>query len=178
MQIRHLVTVAAILAWLAVPAPAAADCQPAGPLAQEIATAPLVFVGTVVEAGNRDGAPPVTLRVDEVWVGQVPEMVTIQGLSDDQSPVEDDRLWQVGVRYLVVPIFDADVLRDHMCTATTEWLGEYAALRPGNPPPATVAEGAFPFVPLVVGVALLGVMLAAFVGYHWAMRRKRAGGRP
>ena len=54
MKIRRLfpavVACASVaVAWLATPPPAWADCQPAGPRAEAIAGAPLVFVGTVIE---------------------------------------------------------------------------------------------------------------------------------
>jgi len=173
MNIRNLATTIAILAWLALPAPAFADCQLAGPLPQEIAKAPLVFVGTVVATGNGQGAPPATLRVEEVWVGDVPDQLVIQGLSDDQSPVEDDRLWQVGDSYLVLPIIDGNAVRDHICTATRPWDDELAALRPANLPPTTGGQGDFPFLPVILGVAVLGLMVAAFIGPDWIARKRR-----
>jgi hypothetical protein len=93
MQIRHLVAASAALAWLALPAPALADCQPAGPLAQEVAQAPIVFVGTVVDTGA-GGGPPAAFLVEDVWVGHLPESIRVRGLSGDETIGEDDRTWQ------------------------------------------------------------------------------------
>ncbi|HEX9634463.1 MAG TPA: hypothetical protein VGB34_03140 [Candidatus Limnocylindria bacterium] len=163
MQIRRLVTTAAIVAGLAMPAPAVADCQPAGPLAQEIARAPIAFVGTVVDTGV-DGAPPAAFLVEEVWVGQLPaESVRVRGLAVDETFGEDDRRWRRGARYLVAPIVDGNVLRDSICSATTEWRPELAALRPIRVPSA--ARGiAVPLLPILAVAAFVVVLLTAFVG--------------
>jgi hypothetical protein len=164
MQIRHLVATAAVVAWLALPRPALADCQPAGPLAQELARAPIVFVGTAVDTGV-DGAPPATFLVEEVWVGQLPaESVRVRGLSVDETFGEDDRGWRRGARYLVVPIVDGNVLRDSICSATTEWRPELAAFRPSGLPSSDTGI-AVPLLPILAVAAFVVALLAAFLGY-------------
>jgi hypothetical protein len=49
-----------------------------------------------------------------------------------------DRHWTDGATYLVVPWVDGAVLRDSICTATTEWSDDLAALRPAD---ARILEG-------------------------------------
>lgn len=176
MKTRHLVATAAILAWLALPAPALADCQPAGPLAQEVSEAPVVFVGRVMEIGPAARAGNARFQVDDVWVGQLRETVTVYGLSGEQFG-EDDRTWQVGARYLVVPIVDGNVLRDSICSATTEWQPELAAIRPVSRPGAA---GLSEIVPLLVPVAVAALALAtlgAFIGYDWSQKRRLSRGQ-
>jgi hypothetical protein len=169
MQIRHLVATAAIVTCLALPAPALADCQPAGPLAQELAQAPIAFVGTVMETGPAARAGNARIQVEDVWVGNLRETVTVYGLSGEQVG-EDDRTWQIGARYLVLPIVDGNVLRDSICSATTEWRPELAALRPtGVSSPAT--EIAVPLLPTLGVAAFVVVLLAAFIGYDQFGRR-------
>ena len=169
MRIRHLVATAAILGALAVPASALADCQPAGPLAEELAEAPIAFVGTVMRIGPAARAGNATFHVEDVWVGHLRETVTVYGLSSEQVS-EDDRAWQVGARYLVVPIIDGNVLRDSICSATTEWRQELAALRPPSVPTAAT-EVAVPRLPILAVAALLVVAVGAFVGYDRFGRR-------
>ena len=174
MHIRHLSATAAILACLALPAPALGDCQPAGPLAQELAEAPVVFVGTVVDTGV-DGAPPAAFLVEEVWVGRLPaESVRVRGLMVDETFGEDDRGWRRGVRYLVVPIVDGNVLRDSICSATTEWQPELAAFRPSGVPSSSATGIAVPLAPILAVAAFVAVILAAFVGYDRYGRRPRS----
>jgi hypothetical protein len=174
MHIRHLVATAVFAAWLAVPSTTLADCQPAGPLAQEVGRAPIVFVGTAVETGV-GGAPPAAFRVEEVWVGQLPESVRVRGLADDPAFGEDDRRWREGVRYLVVPIVDGNVLRDGICSATTEWRPDLAALRPATAPAPESSGGAVPLLPIVVVVAIAGLAVAAFLGFDRVARPPRQG---
>jgi hypothetical protein len=169
MRIRHLVATGAILGAMALPAPALADCQPAGELRLELARAPVAFVGTVVNADAR-GGPPAEFRVEEVWKGQLPASVQVRGLADDASFAEDDRTWELGARYLIVPIAEGNVLRDSICSATTEWRPELAALRPASVPTAAT-EVAVPLLPILAVAAFVVVLLAAFVGYDRVVRR-------
>jgi hypothetical protein len=175
MKIRHLIATAAIVAWLALPAPALADCQPGGPLAQEVSEAQVVFVGRVMEIGPAARAGNARFQVEDVWVGQLRETVTVYGLSGEQFG-EDDRTWQLGARYLVVPIVDGNILRDSICSATTEWQPQLAALRPTSRPEGTdLSQG----IPLLVPIAIVAITLAAlgaFIGYDWAQKRRLSTG--
>ncbi|HET9416809.1 MAG TPA: hypothetical protein VFP30_04635 [Candidatus Limnocylindria bacterium] len=117
------------LALLAVVAtPVAADCQPAGPIQEELPRAEVAFVGTAVDVVGSMA----TFAVHEVWAGSVAATVEVHGLTSGVEFSEDDRRWEVGSRYLVVPIVEGEVLRDSFCTPTTEWQPELAALRPAS----------------------------------------------
>ena len=144
MPIRHLIPLALALAVLAAAPPARADCDPAGPVEQVLPKADVAFVGSVIAT---DGSVA-RFAVAEVWAGDLPDVVEVRGLIDRPAGrgdaggpapiVEDDRLWTVGQTYLVIPTVDGDVLRDHGCTATTEWSAELESLRP---PDARVVVG-------------------------------------
>lgn len=149
-----------LAAWLAAAAPAVADCDPAGPPAAVLGEAPVAFVGLVtgVEGGIA------TFAVSEVWAGDVGAVAQVRGLTDGAGIVEDDRTWTVGARYLVLPVVDRGALRDHICTATTEWRPELAELRPadarlfpGAPVSLSVPGG-------VIGVVAAGLVIVAVAG--------------
>jgi hypothetical protein len=171
MRIRHLVATGAILGAMALPAPALADCQPAGELRLELARAPVAFVGTVVNADAR-GGPPAEFRVEEVWKGQLPASVQVRGLADDASFAEDDRTWELGARYLVLPIVEGNVLRDSICSATTTWQPGLAELHPVGAPSSDTGI-AVPVLPILGVTAFVVVLLAAFVGYDRHVRGPR-----
>jgi hypothetical protein len=78
----------------------------------------------------------------------------------------------IGVRYLVVPIVDGNVLRDSICSATTEWRPELAALRP-NGVPTTAPEMAVPLLPILAVAAFVVVLLSAFLGRDRFVRGPR-----
>jgi hypothetical protein len=119
-------------------------------------------------ASIRDGRNA-RFQVEDVWVGHLRETVTVYGLSSEQVS-EDDRAWQVGARYLVLPIVDGDVLRDSICSATTEWSPELVALRPVGAPSSDTGV-AVPLLPILAVAAFVVVLLAAFVGYDRYIRR-------
>ena len=183
MKFRHLAALILSLVALAIPAPVAADCEPASSVEEALASTQVAFVGTVVFKPQGPGAG---LEVDEVWVGEVGATVEIHGLGFNAEGQlgEDDRNWQLGARYLVIPyVGDGGLLRDHICTATTKWRAALADLRPADAhapepvptpvpaevvPPLTSAPLTFPLVPLVAAaIALLiviGVAVLAFRG--------------
>ena len=105
-----------------------ADCELAGPLDDVLPAAPIAFVGTVVEVA----APVAFFEVREVWAGEVGHTVEVHGLTSGVQFSEDDRQWEAGATYLVLPYSDGGVLRDSICTATTEWTDDLAALRPAD----------------------------------------------
>ncbi|HEX7171404.1 MAG TPA: hypothetical protein VF365_02225 [Candidatus Limnocylindria bacterium] len=114
--------------------PAGADCQPAGPVDEALAVAPVAFVGVVTATAG----PVATIAVRDIWAGDVDDVVEVRGLSDEGGAdaafgggfSEDDRQWTAGATYLVVPWIDGETLRDSICTGTTEWRPELEALRP------------------------------------------------
>jgi hypothetical protein len=67
-----------------------------------------------------------------VWAGPVGESVEVHGLTSGVEFSEDDRHWEAGTRYLVVPFVEGGVLRDSICSATVEWTDELGGLRPAD----------------------------------------------
>jgi len=164
---RHLLAPILAIAWAAATGPVAADCDPAGPPEEVLPTAEVAFVGRVVEVQG----PRATFAVSETWAGDVAEVVEVRGIIDQVAPNqagEDDRAWVEGARYLVIPFVDGQLLRDHICTATTAWSDELAALRPANarilPNEAAAPVVSVPFILLVVAGAagVLGLSALAF----------------
>lgn len=160
------------LADLLLPTVARADCQPASSIREALTTAEVAFVGRVVAAAAEK--PGATFSVEEVWVGDLPPTVEVRGMGD-AGFMEDDRQWEPGFRYLVIPYVERGVLRDHICTATTEWIDELAVLRPeGARPPEEVPGGSGEpptEVLIFVGAVVVLVGVSAF-----AFRRTRDPG--
>ena len=174
MRLSHLFAAAAIAVVLGLIAgPVAADCQPTGPIQEALPTAPIAFVGT---AASVEG-PVATFAVLEVWAGEVPDTVEVRGLADDVGVdvgfgagfSEDDRQWAEGETYLVVPFLDGAILRDSICTATTEWSAELEPLRPANARIASAEEAGGAGVPtelILVGAVVLVVAGASAVAFR------------
>ena len=172
-MIRRLLPAILALSALAVATPAAADCDMAGPLEAELLTAEVAFVGEVTLITGSAA----TFAVREVWSGNVADSAEVRGLGDEgrgpvigvvEGPSEDDRTWEVGTTYLVVPHVDGPVLRDYICTATTAWTDDLAILRPADARLVTGAvapqggpPGAIVLIALV-SLAFLAVSLLAF----------------
>ena len=136
------------------------------PPEEVLPTAEVAFVGRVVAV---DG-PLARFAVGEVWAGEVGETVEVHGMTRQIAPKEfgeDDHQWVDGATYLVIPLID-DVLRDSMCTATTEWTDDLAALRPANARILAIEAAApvvsVPIILLVVAgaVGVLGLSALAF----------------
>jgi hypothetical protein len=172
-RIRRILPLSISLAWLVGAAPVAADCQPAGPIEDALAAAPIAFVGT---AASVDG-PVATFAVREVWAGEVPDTVEVRGLADDAGVdvgfgagfSEDDRQWSAGETYLVIPFVDGAVLRDSICTATTEWSPELEALRPADARIVAAEEAGGAAVPtelILVGTVVLLVAGASVLAFR------------
>ena len=169
------------MALLVAPAPAFADCQMAPPIEEAARTSELVFVGSVTAVAN--GGRSASVRVEEVWRGdEMPATVTVLGGTDPEQAMEDDRTFEAGVRYVFVPFVVEGRLVASICSATTPWVDELAAIRPAGvrtPTPSAapaapgplsaIAELALPLLTaLLIGGAVLGV--AVVVG-----RRREAG---
>ena len=161
------------LATLLFPAVARADCQPASSVKEALATAEVAFVGTVVGAAVDE--PGATFSVEEVWVGQLPATVEVRGMGD-AGFMEDDRQWEPGFRYLVIPYVERGVLRDHICTATTKWLDALAVLRPEGAQPPEEAPGGSGGGPSTEVLLLIGAVVVLIVVSAFAFRRTRDPG--
>lgn len=101
---------------------------------QQIADARVVFVGTVIEVGNRNRTA--TFRVEEVWKGgSLPESVKVIGGPEDENAFSSvDRPFELGVRYLVFPGGESPDFTDNNCSPTREWSEDLAQYRPGADP--------------------------------------------
>lgn len=168
MTLRRFAPVLALLALLAHVSPAAADCDPAGPLDEEIPVASVAFVGTVTATRGAVAQFAVT----EVWAGEVGPSVEIRGITDNVPGGigEDDRTWVVGDAYLVVPIVDGPVLRDSICTATVMWEPELAELRPVT---AEILQPSVPASEVPIALIAVGVVGALMVGASVIAFRRR-----
>lgn len=173
MNSPRFVPLALTLAWLAIAGPVAADCEMAPPLPDALDEAPVAFVGSVAALRG----PAATFAVSEVWAGELGPVVEVRGLSErsvgrstvgEQSFVEDDRRWELGETYLVVPIVDGSVLRDSICTATTEWTEDLAAHRPSDAVfPSTTPSSPMPAL-------IVASLIAAVAATAWVVSRRRA----
>jgi hypothetical protein len=197
MHFRHLAALLFAVIVLAVPAPVAADCQAPASIEEALAVTRIAFVGTVT--ASRENAPGAAFAVDEVWIGNVSSPAEIHGMFGDDQLAEDDRLFEAGARYLVIPYVDDDgLLHDHICTGTTEWRAELGELRPpdarvlgaepsgaepsgeepsgGEPSGAAGQQAAAPrppIGPLIAGAAALLLIGIALVTFRSAGRIRR-----
>lgn len=134
---------AASLVWALWPPPAAStECVPLGPLAEEMAAAPVVFIGTVT--GLEHDRRTATFRVEEVWKGDVgaaalvhASMWSIEAIEKAEREGHElaagDRRFELGARYLVVPYeVSGEIFRDGMCTATRPYASRLDRFRPAG----------------------------------------------
>ena len=156
---------------------AQASCFMPQPIQDELRSAPVVFVGTVIYTSNLDRNARV--RVESVWRGPaLPAYVDISG-SPASSPFQAtdvDRKYQPGQRYLFVPSSDRPPFEDNDCTATQPYTADLAAYAPADartPDPATADDYAQNFagqywLQLAVGAGVL--LSAGLIGF--AVRRR------
>ncbi|MES2210214.1 MAG: hypothetical protein V4515_08520 [Chloroflexota bacterium] len=162
---------------------AIADCAPPPPLEKAVFS-DLVFVGRVTDIAN--GGRSAVVEVSEVWRGDVPTPLTVNGGADPTNPGEDDRMFELGTTYLFVPVQFDDlrqaVVVDSVCSSTTPWSDDLARLRPANvgqPLPANAASsGPNPFAflgDLAMPIATAGIVGGgAFVLALLVARRREA----
>jgi len=174
-RMRRTILAVTTLAWLTAAAPALADCDPAGPIEQELPDAPVAFVGVVTEVAVGSAR----FAVEEIWAGAVGNAVEVLGLgavpgrggpADGVGLLEDDRVWEVGETYLVLPVVHEGALVDHQCTATTTWRDELAHLRPADARivgTAGLSESAeFPVTPILIAVVVVAVGVASTIAFR------------
>ena len=171
---RALLLLAAALALM--PQPAAASCGTLPGAGNPFATAPVVFVGTVLSTS--DGDRRARVRVESIWRG--PDLLTYVQVNG--SPVSGpftasdvDRHYQTGTRYIFVPTNTAPPFDDNSCTATQAYnqaISQQAppdARRPG--PGGDSGEPGWWPLGIVVLVALVLAAGAAVAGlYLWRRR--------
>lgn len=168
-----LALLAAVVALAPTARPAAASCAVDDrPLEQHLASAPTVFVGTVVS--TRHDGTTADVAVEEIWKGgQDIRRVVVQGGSgQDGMATSVDRGFTAGTRYLFLPRAQGSLFTDNSCSPTREWSDELVGLRPAeallvdaNEPAASTADP----VALVAVVAGLAIAAAAAA---WAWRRR------
>ena len=154
------------LAWVLLPAgTAGASCLEPPPLEVGLAEAHTVFVGTVIDLANQSRTA--TFAVEEVWKGTVAEEAVVMGGPNGNALTSVDRGFEVGTRYLVVPVRGAgSSFEDNACTLTQLYTQDVATLRPedSRPPRAELNSGeeATPFPSwAIVAVGLAGAALTA-----------------
>src|SRR3984893_18975944 len=128
--------------------PASASCAGGGPgspsLGDQLAAAPVVFVGTVVYTSDQDRVARV--KVESVWRGPtMPAYVDVHGspVSGPFTASSIDRHYQSGTRYLFVPVNANPPFDDNSCSLTqpyTAGLGAYAPSDARAPVPATFSD--------------------------------------
>ncbi len=126
MFVLALVIVAALAGTTAEPVRASCAITPS--LSRVLVTAPIVFVGKVIE--TRDHALTAVVQVQEVWRGkQVPKTAIVA----NNSP-EDFRLFRKGIIYLFIPegVSRRSPYQDNACSATRPYSRALARYRPGN----------------------------------------------
>ncbi len=159
---------------------AQASCVMLPSLQEQIRTAPLVFVGTVVSTSDSDRVAHI--RVESIWKGPtLSAYVDVHG-----SPVSGfgayssiDRTYRAGERDIFVLFSDRAPYQDNSCSGTRPYTADVAALAPADarpPAPMTRVEQVQNWLinyGLPVGIALVVIAATAFIG----LRRRRAGSK-
>jgi hypothetical protein len=179
---RALITIFLVLAAFGTIGTGAAQASCAGPpsVQEQMATARLVFVGTVVFTSDNDRVARV--RVESIWKGpNLPAYVDVHGspVSGSSTASSVDRTYRAGERDLFVLFSDREPFQDNSCSATQPYTAELSALAPADarlPAPATPGDqianllGQY-WLPIVI--AILVVVVGAFAGF----RRRFTAGR-
>ncbi len=162
---------------------AAASClsfqDPEAELKKAVATAPVVFVGTVALTQHQGRSALV--NVAEVWRGPVlPAQVVVNGspAREPNAATSIDRNFTSGTKYIFLPQGNRSPFSDNACSHTQEFSAEIARLRPaGLVGPAGSPDGdasSFPVGPVALGS---GLGLALIAGLWIALRRRSADGQ-
>jgi hypothetical protein len=167
--VRVLASLAIAIAGLAVhPGNVAALCMflDPTPTASDVASTPVVFVGTVAFTTG----PTAYFTVDEIWRGPVlPWLTTVYGGSGDPGVIfEDDRTsWSLGARYLVLAGTGAGgKLHSGGCSPTRVYEPSFDVLRPSD---ARLRYGT------LQGAAVVVLVAGAVALVVWEARRRRVG---
>ncbi|MEA2672970.1 MAG: hypothetical protein QOI92_162 [Chloroflexota bacterium] len=151
---------------LASPATTLASCVRPPDVKTAVASADIVFIGTVMATATENS--PARVAVEEVWRGpDQPAEVLMRVGSVGDTATSVDRTVEVGVKYLFVPYLDVNgVLNDNACSSTTPWTADLMGLRPAGarlPIGGPAAAAGFDFGilgPLIVAVVVAGALLA------------------
>jgi hypothetical protein len=150
---------------------AQASCAGPPVLSAQLEAATVAFVGTVV--ATTDGGRQARVRVESIWKGpSLPLYVDVYGspASGTNAATSVDRTYQVGQKYLFVPVDDQRPFQDNDCTATqpyTTSVAGYAPADPRTPDPRAASDPELPggsLLPLaILGAILIVGLLAAAV---------------
>jgi hypothetical protein len=172
--VRVLASLAMAIAGLAVhPGNVAAICVWLDPIptAFDVASTPVVFVGTVASTTDTDRTGYLT--VDEIWRGpDLPRVTTLYG-GDPQVIFEDDGHWTLGIRYLVFASAEpGGKLVAGGCGPTQAYQSSFDALRPADAR-LHYADARLQYGTLLGGAVI--VLAGAVVFVVWRARRRRVG---
>jgi hypothetical protein len=179
-----LVTLLAMGAFVAISADAGASCAGPPSLPDQLATAPLVFVGTVAFTSDNDRVARV--RVESIWKGpNLPAYVDVHGspVSGPFSASSVDRTYRAGERDLFVLFSDRSPFQDNNCSATQIYTTDLAAFAPADarpPAPLTAGDQIQNWTSqywLQTVIAVLIVTVAAFVGLRALAKAGKTQGR-
>jgi hypothetical protein len=184
-MVRRLLIAPLLAAVFATASPATvavASCVAPRPLADQIQSAAVVFVGTVVYTS--DGDRQAHVKVESIWKGSpLAAYVDVDGspVSGPFQASSIDRRYQTGVRYLFVLYSASQPFQDNSCSATQQFtpaLTTYAPPGAKAPLAPTLTEQATNFVvlhfwPLVA--ALVAIVVLAVIAL-W--RRRPTSAKP
>lgn len=169
-SLRRIATLAGVftvfMIGLVSPAPTLASCAEPPPIAEALAKAEILFVGTVTATDN--GGTWATAQVEEVWKGpDQPIIVLVKGGPGPGAATSIDRTFEVGVKYLFFAHVDGAALGDNACTSTTPWTDGLLGLRPADarapigdaPGEPTDFDPGGVIAPIGVAVLIAGLLL-------------------
>jgi hypothetical protein len=154
-----------------------ASCAGPPSVRDQVASARLVFVGTVAFTSDRDRVARV--KVESIWKGPtLPAFVDVHGspVSGPFTASSADRTYRSGERDLFVLFSDRQPLQDNSCSATQPYTAELSALAPADarlPAPPTAGDEVANLVSqhwLPIVVAILVIVVGAFIGLRSLVR--------
>ena len=169
--------------FLLIPQGASASCMmDERTVAEQIAEAPTVFVGTVESLSSNDRTA--LFVVEEVWKGGlVPAKVTVRGGPDGNAFTSVDRTFEAR-RYLVFPYGSASHFTDNSCSPTRPWSDDLAQYRPaGATGPASVSpvtpdrgsnDAKLLGVRTQTAAIVIGALLVLILGWLLLQRTRRS----
>lgn len=144
-------------------------------LADKVATAEVVFKGTVVDVAA-DGRIA-TFDVEEVWQGAVAARVVVAG-GPEGAATSVDRTFTAGATYLVFPQpEDGGRYSDNSCSPTQEYDEQAEAARPATvsePTGTPAATGTTSGLSLWTWVGVAGLVILAAIAIPVVRQRRAA----
>jgi hypothetical protein len=151
---------------------ARASCAAPPNLTAQLSSAEVAFVGTVV--ATADGGGLARVKVESIWRGPAqPVYLDVSGspVAGSNAVSSVDRHYQVGVRYLFVPVAAQRPLQDNSCTPTRPYSASLAAYAPKDaraPDPALTSDPPLPgidwlAIAVIAGASLLGLAALSLV---------------